>query len=151
VIAALIGQSSVVIDSYRLSTFSDISAQLVKDFSRNRTANISYAHGLAPGNGLILSSVQQAISAAYSMRLFRRYGVSLALGQSSISSTSQTIGKYTSDYATLSLSRPFRHGLSTNFSVSYRRFTIEGGPPMPQSQIYLSSGFSWGPGEGRLW
>jgi hypothetical protein len=56
VIAALIGQSSVVIDTYRVNSFSDISAQLVKDFSRNRTANISYAHGLAPGNGLILSS-----------------------------------------------------------------------------------------------
>jgi hypothetical protein len=151
VIAALIGQSSVVIDSYSLSIFSDISAQLVKDFSRNRTANISYAHGLAPGNGLILSSVQQTISAAYSMRLFRHYTAGLALGQSSISSVSQTIGKYTSDYASLSLSRPYRHGLSGNFSVSYRRFTIEGGPPMPQTQIYLSSGFSWGPGEGRLW
>lgn len=151
VIAILIGRSSVIVDTYRLSVFSDVSAQLVKDFSRNRTANISYAHGLAPGNGLILSSIQQTISAAYSMRLFREYGVGLTIGQSSLSSASQTIGKYTSDYVSLSLSRTYRHGLTANCSLNYRRFSIEGGPPIPQTQIYISSGFSWSPGAGKLW
>ncbi len=151
VIAALIGQGSVVVDTDRLSTFSDISAQVVKDFARKRTANVSYAHGLAPGNGLILTSIQQTISAAYSMRFFRQYTVGLSLGQTSISSASQTIGKYTSDYATLSVSRSYRHGVTANCSLSYRKFNLEGGPQIPQTQIYLTSGFTWGPGEGRLW
>ncbi|MGD1070085.1 MAG: outer membrane beta-barrel protein [Bryobacteraceae bacterium] len=150
-IAALIGESSTIIESGRVSQFSDISAQLAKDFGRSRTANVSYAHGLAPGNGLILSSVQQTISAACSMRLFREYTASITLGQSSVSSTTQTIGKYTSEYVTLALARSYRHGMSTNLTVSYRRFTLVGGPSVPQSQIYISSGFSWGPPAGRLW
>jgi hypothetical protein len=150
-IAILIGRNSTTVNSYQASTFSDISAQLIKDFGRNRTANASYAHGLAPGNGLVLTSIQQTISAGYSMRLLRRYTASVSVGQTSLSSTSQTIGKYTTEYATFSLSRPYAHGMIANFGVDYRHFTLDGGPPTLQSQFRITTGFSWGPGEGKVW
>jgi hypothetical protein len=150
-IAILIGRTSTTVDSYQASLFSDISAQLVKDFGRSRTANISYAHGLAPGNGQILASVQQAMSAGYSARLFHWYTASINVGYSSLSSEAQTINKYTTEFATFTLSRPYRHGLTANFGVDYRHFTLEGGPPTLQSQFRITTGISWGPPEGRLW
>ncbi|MES1262422.1 MAG: hypothetical protein ABUS49_11860, partial [Acidobacteriota bacterium] len=48
-VAALTGQSTGIVDSYRRSVTSDISFQAVKDFGRNRTANFAYARGISPG------------------------------------------------------------------------------------------------------
>jgi hypothetical protein len=151
VIAILIGRSSATIDSYRASLFSDVSAQLVKDFGRSRSMNIAYAHGLAPGNGLILTSVQQNISAGYSARLFHWYTATVNAGYSTLSSESQTVSKYSTEYLGFNLSRPYRHGLTTNFGADYRHFSLEGGPPTLHSQFRITTGFAWGPPEGRLW
>jgi hypothetical protein len=151
VIAILIGRSSATINSYRASLFSDVSAQLVKDFGRSRTANVSYAQGLAPGNGLILTAVQQIVSAGYSARLFHRYTASVIIGYTTLSSEGQAIGRYTTQSADFQVSRPYRHGMTANFGVDYRHFTLDGGPPTIQSQFRITTGITWGPPEGKLW
>ena len=150
VIAALIGRSSDIVETYQHAYTSDISAELVKDFGERRTANISYAHGVSPGNGLILTSTQQVIGASYNMLLFRHYRASVSAGQTSLLSTLQSIGKYTSDYASLNISRSLAHNVSANIGFSYRTYSISGISSV-QPQFLISSGVSWGPGEGKLW
>ncbi|MEP6714948.1 MAG: hypothetical protein ABJC09_05200 [Terriglobia bacterium] len=149
-IAALIGRSTSIVDQYRLSYLSDISAEVVKDFGRSRTANLSYARGISPGNGVLLTSVQETESGAFSMKLLHRYLASATAGYTKLTSASQTISQYGTKYVKFSLSRNYRHGLAGNFEVDYRRFTLSNAPVL-HSQFRVSTGVSWGPGEGRLW
>jgi hypothetical protein len=150
VIAALTGQAAAIVASYHLSYTSDISGQLIKDFGERRTGSISYAHGVSPGNGQILTSTQQVISATYSMLLFRHYTVSAGIGQTALSATLGAAGNTVSDYITLSLSRTLRHNVATNLGFSYRTYSAAGQANV-QPQFVISSGVSWGPGEGKLW
>ncbi len=149
-IAALIGRSTAIVNDYTLSRFSDISAELVKDFGRARSANISYAHGLAPGNGILLTSVQQAISASYSMTWFRYYRVNFMANHTSLSSVSQTIANYSTDSAGIGLTRALSHGVGTHFDFGFRRFNLSNQPTVT-TQFRVSAGITWSPGEGVLW
>ena len=148
-IAALIGESSAIANTYTLRYTSDISAQLVKDFGERRTANVSYAHGVSPGNGVILTSTQQVISGAFNMLFFRRYAVALTVGQSKLTATLET-GSYTSDFASLNFSRTLAHNISANVAFSYRTYDMVGMAAV-RPQLGISSGISWGPGDGKLW
>jgi hypothetical protein len=149
-IAALVGQGFGIVDSYSRHYTSDISGQFIKDFGGKRTANISYAHGVAPGNGAILTSTQQVVSASYSMLLWRRYTVSAGLGQSTLSATLATNAKTVSDYANVTFSRLLPHNLTANLAFNYRTYTYTGVANF-QPQYVISSTVSWGPGEGKLW
>jgi len=149
VFAILVGQSFGVADIYQKTYTTDISGQLVRDFSRRRSANISYARGIAPGNGLLLTSIQETMSASFSASLFRRYHVSLTAGRSVLTAQGNT-GSYGSEYAAFTISHAISRGPSANFSVNYSRFNISNMPGL-QSQFGISTGVTWGPGPGRLW
>jgi hypothetical protein len=148
-IAVLLGQSSTVINAYSRSATSDISAQLVRDFHHNRTASISYVRGVAPGNGQLLTSTQEGISASFGMRLFRRYNVSGSADRFMLSSVDPTGGKYGSTAFVVSVSRPINHHMNADFGFTYRTFDITSSPLL-QRQIFVTSGISWNPGENWL-
>lgn len=149
-IAALVGQSFGIVDSYSRRNTSDISGQFIKDFGQRRTASISYAHGVAPGNGAILTSTQQVVSASYGMLLLRRYTLTAGLGQSTLTGTLAAYGKTVSDYANVSVSRLLPHNLTANLAFSYRTYSYSMIPNI-QPQYVISSTVSWGPGESKLW
>ena len=71
-LAAILGRGSTIVNAYDERWTTDISIQLVRDFRRSRTATLAFAHGESPGNGVLLTSVQQTFSAGYAMSLFRR-------------------------------------------------------------------------------
>jgi hypothetical protein len=150
VFAALTGESVGLIDLYRRSMISDLSGQFVRDFGRSKTINVSYAHGIAPGNGLILTSTQQVISAGFTASLFRRYLLTLSAGRSTLSAQVQNTGSYTTNYAGLSLSRTLPRGVTANLGFDYRQYEVSNQPGLT-SQLRVSSGVSWGPGPGKLW
>jgi len=149
-IAALIGRSAAFVDAYNPTWLQDVSAQFAKDFGRRKTANISYAHGLAPGNGLLLASAQDSVSAGFSAGLFRNYSVSVGVSRTELSSVSQTLGTYTSEGGNVTLSHTYGRGLTASLGVDYRKYTLSNSPIL-QSQFRITSGFSWGPGDGKLW
>ena len=144
-LAAILGQGSTIINAYNRQWTTDISVQLVRDFRRSRTASLSYAHGESPGNGILLTSVQQSISAGYSVSLFRRrFPISGGVVYSSLSSASQgNLGSNTSETAYLGTSRPLGHGLNSTFSFNYAQYKVSG-TPYQAHNIGVSVGFSWG-------
>jgi hypothetical protein len=150
VFAALVGSSFGIVDAYHRMYTSDISAQFIKDLGRKRTANVSFARGLAPGNGLILTAIQETLSASFSMTMFRTYLVSFTGGKSTLSSQTQNTGNYSYDYAGVSVSHALPRGPAANFSVNYRTFNITNMPGL-QRQFSVATGVSWSPGPGRLW
>jgi hypothetical protein len=150
-LAQILGQTSVIINSYSLRNTSDISVQLVRDFRRSRTASLAYVHGQSPGNGVLLTSIQQSLSGGYSALLFRRK-VSASVGAiySTVTSTSGGLaGYYKSQTIYLGLSRPLGNGMSADFRVDYLRYNVSN-TPLAQDSLRISCGFSWGPPEGLL-
>lgn len=149
-IALLLGQSSGLVDVYSLTTTTDISAQAIKDFRRGKTVNVAFAHGVMPGNGYLLTAVQESISAGYGMPLFRRYMFQATVGRNTLTSVGTAFPGYQTDFGTLSISRRFEQGVNANFSATYRHFDYALFPGL-DNQFLLSAGLNWGSTSGRLW
>ena len=107
VYAALLGQATGLIDAAAKVLTSDISAQVVKDFRGGKTANVAFAHGVSPGNGIFQTSVQESISASFVMPFFRVYKVQAAAGRDTLSAIgvpTATLGSYASDFGRITVS-----------------------------------------------
>lgn len=151
VIAALLGQSNGVIDSYITYKGTDFSAQFVKDFHGGKTtASLAYARGISPGNGVFQTSQQESISVAMTARVFRTYAFSAAVGRDTLDAIGQALGKYQSEFGQISLARTYKRGIGLNFGVDYRYFDV-GVLGFVRNQLRISSGITWGSGNGRLW
>jgi hypothetical protein len=154
-IAALLGESSGVVDSYATYKTTDFSVQFVKDFrGGKRTASLAYAHGISPGNGVFQTSEQESISASLTTRVFQSYSLSLGAGRDTLTSIGvsqiQSLGKYQSEYARLSLNRAYRRGIGASVTVEYRYFDVDALGYL-RNQLRITSGITWGSGTGRLW
>jgi hypothetical protein len=144
-LAAILGQGSTIINAYSLHWTSDISAQIVRDFGRNKTATIAYAHGESPGNGVLLTSVQQSISAGFSTALLRsRLPLSIGYVHSQLDATSLgQLNSSTTESYYLSTSRLIGHGISGTLSINHSRYSLSG-TSLTGSDYRISVGFSWG-------
>ncbi len=149
-IAALLGVNTGVIDAYTTYKTSDFSVQFVKDFRHGATASLAYAHGISPGNGVFQASEQESMSANLTTKVFRTYSFSASLGRDTLSSISQNLGKYQSEYARISLNRAYRRGVGLSLGLEYRYFDVSG-LGFLRNQLRITSGVSWGSGTGRLW
>jgi hypothetical protein len=148
IIAALLGQTSGVIDAYRSFRGTNLSAQVIHDFHKGSTLSLSYARGITPGNGLFQTSQQESIASNAGIKLFRTYGLSIGAGRDRIVSVTQNLGQYVTEYATVSMARSYKKGLGVNFSLNYRHFEIATLGNL-RDQLSVSSGFSWS--SSRLW
>ncbi len=149
-IAIFLGQRNAVIDSYSHRWISDISAELVHDFHRNRTATLSYARGQSPGNGVLFTSAQESISAGFAMRLFRRVPIYGSATRSTLTSAStSSVGSYSSDTFSFSTSRQLHRGVTSNLTVDYRRYQLVGSPLL-QHDLRISLGLNWSPPANHL-
>ena len=148
-VASLTGQGAGVVESYSRHLTADISADLGKDFGRNRAAHISYARGVAPGNGLFQTSTQETISASFSTRVLRDYTVSVAGGRLSTSALAATAGEYTSTFVGVTVTHAYRHGLAGALGCDYRTIQLTNQPTL-HNQIRITSTISWNPGENWL-
>lgn len=144
-LAALLGQSSTIINAYSLRWTSDISVELVRDFRRTRTLTLAYAHGQSPGNGVLLTSVQQTMSAGYAMSFFRRrLPLNVNANYSTLSSLAQgAAGYYKSETASVTTSRHLWTGINSTLTLAYRRYDVSGSPGEARD-ITVSLGFAWG-------
>jgi len=149
-IAALLGQTSGVIEAYSKTDTSDISGQLIKDFHNGRTATIAFAHGASPGNGVFQTSVQESISVRFATRFLRIYTFQTSFGRDTLTAVAQALSKYQSDYGSISLSRKLPRGAIMNISAEFRHFDVAEITTV-RNQLRVSSGLTWGPPGGRIW
>jgi hypothetical protein len=146
----LIGATSALADLGNKSSSTDISAQFVKDFRGRRTASISYARGVSPGNGLILTSIQETVTANFSTMVFRRFPLSMSGGRSALASQAQNTGGSIDEFFSLSTSHTLTGHVTSSFSVQYSKFSITSMPGLNQ-QFMVSTGMGWSPGPGKIW
>jgi hypothetical protein len=122
---------------------------MVHDFRRARTASIAYAHGQSPGNGLLLTSIQETLSAGFSGTLLhRRLPFSVGAMYSTVTSTSSgNVGFYKSQTYYVSTSRMLGKGVSANIRFNYQRYNLSSSP-LAQGSTRIAFGFNWTPPEG---
>jgi len=145
-LAAILGTGDTIVNASSLNWTYDVSAELVRDFRRSRTASLAYAHGEAPGNGVLLASVQETISAGYSMSLFRRkVPVSMGVVYSSLESTLQgSLGYFKSETLYWGVSRVLTRTTNATLRVDYRRYDLSG-TPVAEHDLRISVGLTWTP------
>lgn len=154
-IAVFLGQSTGVIEAYSLSSTTDISAEVVRDFGRRGTASMAYVRGISPGNGLLLASVQEGLTGTFALKITRKYSLGANAGRSSLTAVGQTstvavpFGNYKATFFGVSLSHPLSHHLNADFRADYRTFDIALQPGLDH-QFRISTGLSWSPGESWL-
>ena len=150
VLVPLLGQTTAVVDRYSRNYTSDISAQFVKDLSRGRTAIIAYARGISPGNGLFLTSQQESFSARMNMRLTNAYVLSFGASRDTLSTVSQSLGKYQTEGGQVGISRNLGHGFSGSLALNFRYFNV---PEIPSlnNDMNVVAGVTWSPTPGTQW
>jgi hypothetical protein len=142
-IAVLLGQASGIIDVNSKSSTSDLSAQLVKDFGRKGTVNVAFAHGVAPGNGIFQTSIQESISAGLGRQFFRRYSFRMGLNYTTLSSITVALGTYKSDGASMTVGRSFNRGFTATLGAEYRHYDVTEFVGL-RNELRLTSGITWG-------
>ena len=150
IVAQLYGLSSEIVDGYYKNINQDISASFAKDFNSRETVNLSYTKGIAPGNGVFLSTVSETIAATAAMKFLGRYPISLSIGRQSYSSGLQGGGAYVTEYARIGGSRPLTSDMVLTYGATYRYYQIAGIGGL-RNEVALNCGFMWNHNEGRLW
>jgi hypothetical protein len=150
-VAFLLGTTTGIADVYHKNSTSEFSGSLAKSFGRNVSAALAIARGTSPGNGVLLTSTQQSISASMSAKFLRVYSLQLSAVNQSLTSIGQALSRsFRSDIASITVSRSYRSGLSVNFAVSYSYFGSHD-PTLLPYQMHVSSGVSWTPAHLKIW
>lgn len=93
VVAAIIGRSTGYRAFYRKDLAPTFSVQLSRRF-RNGSTDVSYHYGMTPGNGLYLTSKQNALSAGYSYTGMRRWNFTASAHYRDLEGVGQDIRSY---------------------------------------------------------
>jgi hypothetical protein len=150
IVAQLYGISSEIVDGYYKMLNQDVSASFAKDFNTRGTVSVSYSKGIAPGNGIFLSTISEVIAVTASMKLLGRYPVTFSAGRQSYSSAAQGTNGYVTEYVYVGGSRALTHDMSLTYGANYHYYQI-GGIPGLRNELALNCGFMWGHSENRLW
>jgi len=145
-LAAILGRGDSLINASSNFLTTDVSGQLIRDFGKSRTASLAFARGESPGNGLLLTSVQETATAGYSSVFFRRrVPVNIGATYSALNATLQAnVGNLKSESVYFSTSRPLSQRITSNFSANYGRNTVNG-TSLNEHFVTLSIGLSWSP------
>lgn len=150
-VAAILGRTQGIAAFYGVYTQPAYSAQINRQF-RHGSASVGYNHGATPGNGIYLTSRQNAATASYTYTGMRRWSLSSNFSYSDMQSIGQDIGDYRSVGggfgATRSITRRNLY-LTARWDV---RHTIAGREFL-RNYYTATVGFAYSPGDVplRLW
>ena len=147
-IAAIVGQNVAIVTFSRVLYVPMIEARLIRRFDRS-AANIEYAMGVTPGNGVYLTSRQNVGSAGYSYTGYRRLTVGMNASYGTLTAVGQTLGQLTNFQA--GLGTTYKLGRATHIEVryDYRHYTTQNSFYLKDSNRVMI-GLAFSPGETPL-
>jgi hypothetical protein len=151
ILAAIIGQGSLVIGFHNIQYMPNGDARISRVFGRS-ILSLSGSTGFSPGNGLYLASKSQSAGLAYSYASRRRVNVGLWGGYGSYSSIARDIGKYRNYYGGGGLTYRLVEWLHISSQYGIRRYDANGSR-LRRTDHRVSLGLAFSPGEFplRLW
>src|SRR5260370_23194612 len=121
-IAAIVGRNVAVVTFFRIVYAPDVEARLIRRFDRS-AIKLGYSIGATPGNGVYLTSRQNAGTLEYSYTGFRRLTAGANATYNELSSVGQTLGKYTNTQGGVALTYKLIHGTHVEIRYDYRQYT----------------------------
>lgn len=144
VIAAITGQGSAVVATYRLNYLPSAAISLSKRLQHG-SFSLNYDRGVIPGNGVYLTSAQETASGNYGYTGIRRWSFFASLGYGRMTSLLQTIGQYRSYNVGAGATRELGRGLNMQVRFDERRFDT-GFAGYRRDGYRATLGFTWSPG-----
>lgn len=152
----LFGTSSVPEALYTVNYTPDINAQL-RHQRKDVTVSAAYARGVTPGNGLILTSIQQSASLGANTKFGRRWNVGITAGYSTLAGVGAAglngfAGRYKTVFADASIYRTIHRNLDWHLHAGYHYYLLDDTGFLRNSFIF-STGLTWNPGNvlERVW
>jgi hypothetical protein len=147
-IAAIVGESFANVTSFRVVYAPLEEARLMRRFNQS-SLSLGYSVGASPGNGVYLTSKQNAASLGYSYTGYRRWTFALNSGYTELSAVGQTLGKYTNIEGGTGVTYKMGHETHIQFRYDYRHYTTQNDFYQKDSNR-VSLGLAFSPGETPL-
>lgn len=147
-IAAIVGRNFANVSFFRVIYAPLAEARLMRRFSRS-SLTLGYSIGATPGNGVYLTSKQNAGSVGYSYTGYRRWTVGLNASYNELSSVGQNLGKYTNLQGGTGIT--YKVGRETHIELryDYRHYTTQNNSFQKDSNR-VSLGLAFSPGQTPL-
>jgi hypothetical protein len=147
-IAAIVGRNFANVSFFRVIYAPLAEARLMRRFTRS-SLTLGYSIGATPGNGVYLTSRQNAGSIGYSYTGYRRWTVGLNASYNELSSVGQNLGKYTNLQGGTGIT--YKVGRETHIELryDYRHYTTQNNSFQKDSNR-VSLGLAFSPGQTPL-
>jgi hypothetical protein len=142
--AAIFGVYGTVEAVYVKTNVPDVNVQIRHKVS-NLNTSISYARGITPGNGVILTSTRQSVIGGVDFRLGRDWQFTGTGGYDSLNGVGIATGNYGSIVAGGGVSRTLHRGLNWHGRFDYHHYTFDQTGFLRNSFVF-STGLIWTPG-----
>jgi hypothetical protein len=147
-IAAIVGRNVAVVTFFRVVYAPDAEARLIRRFDRS-SLTMGYSVGVVPGNGVYLTSRQNAGTVGYSYTGYRRLTAAANASYNELSSVGQTLGKYTNVQGGFGVTYKLVQATHLQLRYDYRHYTTQNTAFQKDSQR-VSVGLAFSPGETPL-
>jgi hypothetical protein len=147
-IAAIVGRNFANVSFLRVVYAPLAEAQLMRRFNRS-SLTLGYSIGATPGNGVYLTSRQNAGSVGYSYAGYRRWTVGLNASYNDLSAVGQTLGKYTNLQGGTGVTYKVARETHIQLRYDYRHYTTQNSFYQKDSNR-VSLGLAFSPGETPL-
>jgi hypothetical protein len=147
-IAAIIGRDVATVTFFRVLYAPEFDLRLIRRFDRSSVI-VSYSLGVVPGNGVILTSKQNAGTLAYSYTGFRKLTAGANASYNELSSVGQTLGKYTNLQGGVALTYKLVQATHLEVRYDYRHYTTQD-TIFQKDASRISIGLAFSPGNTPL-
>lgn len=147
-IAAILGQGVAIVTFHRTVYLPTAEARLIRRFDRS-AFTVGYSLGASPGNGVYLTSRQNAATAQYDYSGYRRLTVGVNASYNELSTLGQSLGKYTNVQGGTGITYKLLRDTHIELRYDYRHYTTQNSFFLKNSQR-VSLGLAFSPGETPL-
>ncbi len=147
-IAAIVGRNVAVVTFFRVIYAPDVEMRLIRRFDRS-SINLGYSLGVVPGNGVYLTSKQNAGTLGYSYTGFRKLTVGANASYNELSSVGQTLGKYTNLQGGFGATYKLVQATHLQVRYDYRHYTTQN-TIFQKDSNRVSIGLAFSPGSTPL-
>ncbi|HEY3836716.1 MAG TPA: hypothetical protein VGL72_09095 [Bryobacteraceae bacterium] len=143
-LSAILGTPNTIEAIYARNYTPDVNVQLRHKVS-NLSLSLAVSRGVTPGNGIILTSVQEGASAGVNYKT-KRWNFSSTVGYDSLGGYATTSYKYASVYLNGSVYRKIAKELDWHFRLDFHHYTFDN-TSFLRDVYMVSTGLVWTPGD----
>lgn len=147
-IAAIVGHNTAIVSFFRVLYAPLVETRLIRRFERS-ALTFSYSNTTSPGNGVYLTSRQNAGSARYSYTGYKRFTAEMVAGYSQLSAVGQTLGKYTNLQGGAGITYKLVRDAHLELRYDFRHYTTQN-TLFQKDSNRVSLGLAFSPGDKPL-